>query len=163
MSVLCFLPFLHVCVTIWKVCNINRATLAWIIGIHAFTAVFCSMAWLVDSFPGFGKEEGEGKARASKQERLTDVHCLLIQLVRALLKSLGDTFPSLAGPRYNLFYFLIVNRASIIWTFSVVRGSHCSFSGLGFFPFIKWGGGGLISGWGVWELGAQGKNMGISV
>ena len=60
-SVLCSLPFLHVCVTTCKVCNVSHATLAWSIGIYAFTAVFCSMAGLVDKFPGFSKEEGEGK------------------------------------------------------------------------------------------------------
>lgn len=50
------------------------ATLAWIVGIHAFTTVFCSVVGLVVCFPGFGKEgEGEGKERAANKQ---DTHRL---------------------------------------------------------------------------------------
>lgn len=74
-SVLCSLPFLHVCVTTWKVCNVSRATLAWIIGIHAFTAVF--YLWLTcTQVPRFQQREGEGKESFQARDSLAHTVCL---------------------------------------------------------------------------------------
>lgn len=65
MSVLCFLMFYHASVTIWKVYTLSPATLAWVIGTHTYTALFCSRAWFHRQIWQGSKEGGEER----------EVHC----------------------------------------------------------------------------------------
>ena len=53
----------------WQYGKSVMGSLSCHLGLHYWNLCFCSMAWLVDHFPGFGTEEGEGK------ESLTQTVC----------------------------------------------------------------------------------------
>jgi hypothetical protein len=148
MSALYFLPF---CMFVWQYGkSVSCATLAWLTGIHPFTAVFYSTAWLVgrvlDFFFFQGRKEGGKRKILRRKESLSYLpsgHLFSFSDISTPLKAWGIHFcPYLDYAIASCVSWSLTDCLTLDGSFNYLSFpyslGHCCLLGLSFFPFVKW-------------------------